>query len=889
MRILISTFLYLGMSLFGADKKPVNLISSSGLDYYCQGGVVVDGVAYFTAGDRSRRLGVPHKKDFPAVVAFDTKTFKKLRTYDFEHTYDSSPLVFQKKDGSWLIIAHEHLNSRTVAINRDTGKVEWISESNQPGRLFFGYSYFVRDDGSKLILMACSNGLHAMSSETGKDLWWLKRKSNGGVTPCVDQENGWIYYQCPGELLKIRAADGKVIESTAIKKPFKCISWNTVLINDSYGYYIATYWYGRKEWDSAIRVFDKDLKLVWERTGLPIGTKATLTYADGKLVSGSGNQWNAEYQGNAWKYIAAYAIGSGEVLWKCDLSEHQYVCILNVPYFNGFFYAQTQEPQPVSSKVFRINAENGNLEEMLDYNRSITSCATGIIAHGKLLSGDLHEDRIVVTSIANNSNQNWIGPFGDPQTHQMAVPLRDSVQLVKMKEIARDSQFESSIDNNRYLTPVIGCLDTLMTKGTDQYGSEHSPMFSSIIEMKKQRMPKKAPPLLSGQRKADRAFPGGNLQQDMFTLLAMYHISNLTNNPRYSKAADAYLEFFLRRCASFGNGLFPYGEHAYWDFQKETCTYPTHEDLAFVPREFLDRLWAINPKATEKHIRQLEKHFLEGDQWTWNRHASIDSNKRPTQPAPFPRHAGFYIYQWSFLHSKTSDPHLLALIQKTVKANRTRDRNNLSIFSLGLSLLRANKELLGKDAVGSWNAFGRDCLMPLVRTTKDQPSQGRILAFVPARESPKPTGTYGFWDKVYESSGGYGFVGSEKLSLMCLLAHRLTGSKEHLQYAQAVWETYQRLSPPEDKPITPGKYGGLIALSLDLYDLTKNPKYFLHAKRTADRAIAELYSNSLFRAATGKDYYEAANGVGPLLIELIRLHLVLNRNDYPLPRYYSDT
>ena len=132
-------------------------------------------------------------------------------------------------------------------------------------------------------------------------------------------------------------------------------------------------------------------------------------------------------------------------------------------------------------------------------------------------------------------------------------------------------------------------------------------------------------------------------------------------------------------------------------------------------------------------------------------------------------------------------------------------------------------------------------------------------------------------------------MGSEKLSLMCLLAHRLTGNREHLQYAQAVWETYQRLSPPRDKPITPGKYGGLIALSLDLYDLTKNPKYFLHAKRTADRAIAELYSNSLFRAATGKDYYEAANGVGPLLIELIRLHLVLNRNDYPLPRYYSDT
>ena len=35
--------------------------------------------------------------------------------------------------------------------------------------------------------------------------------------------------------------------------------------------------------------------------------------------------------------------------------------------------------------------------------------------------------------------------------------------------------------------------------------------------------------------------PGGNLQHDMFTLLAMRHISQLTGDARYEKAADAYL------------------------------------------------------------------------------------------------------------------------------------------------------------------------------------------------------------------------------------------------------------------------------------------------------------------------------------------------------------
>jgi len=442
---------------------------------------------------------------------------------------------------------------------------------------------------------------------------------------------------------------------------------------------------------------------------------------------------------------------------------------------------------------------------------------------------------------------------------------------------------------NRYLEPVIGCLDTLIEDCTDTYGSEHSPMFCSLVDLKTHRIPEKAPPLMREQRKSDRAYPGGNLQHDMFTLLAMYHVSRLTGNDRYAKAADAYLEFFLRRAASVGNGLFPCGEHAYWDFVKETCTYPTHEDLAFVPGQFLERLWQVNPKATEKHIRQLTMHFLEGDQWVWNRHASILSNKRPTRPAPFPRHAGFYIYQWAFLYSKTHDPELLELAKKTTDANKAVSKANLSVISLGLSLLRANEELLGDAAVADWNTFGRQCLGPVIEATKDEPKQGRILMFVPYGQEPQPNRTYGYWDKVYEGSGGYAFVGAEKLSLMSLCAHRLTGSREYLEYAKDVCDHYLTLTRPPNEPITPGKFGGLIALSLDLYDLTGDEKYLKFARQNANWAIDELYSNGLFRAATGKDYYEAANGVGPLLIELIRLHLVLSDSDYPLPRYYAET
>jgi len=420
-----------------AAPSETNPESPRGLDYYSQGGVVIDGVAYFTANDHSRRPGVERTMDFPCVVAFDLGTFKKIREYGFEYTYDSSPLVFQKRDGTWLVIAHEYKNARTVAMNRDTGKLEWTSAANQPGSYFFGYSYFVRDDGSKLLLMACRNGLHAMSSETGADVWWVKQRSTGGITPCVDQRNGWVHYQCDGKVLKIRATDGRVLKEVGVAHPDTCISWNTVLVSDTHGDFVATRWYGKPEWDSAIRVYDKDLKLVWERTKLPNGKKDTLTYADGKLVCGSGNGWSKNYTGNQWKYIAAYSITDGKVLWKCDLSKFDYSGILNVPYGDGHLYAESSCVPPQTSKCFRINAKTGKLEEVYDYSRAITSCATHLLAHGVILSGDLWEDAIVATKFAEHSKAEWPGPFGDPQTNQMAAVGGAGARLVPMKEIGR--------------------------------------------------------------------------------------------------------------------------------------------------------------------------------------------------------------------------------------------------------------------------------------------------------------------------------------------------------------------------------------------------------------------------------------------------------------------
>jgi len=118
----------------------------------------VDGIAYFTADDGNYVKTGLRAPEFSSVVAFDVRSFKKVRTYHFDKTYDSSPLVFQKRDGTWLVIAHEWKKARTVALRRDDGRVAWICRPNQPGAYFFGFSYYQAGDGSKILFAAAANG-----------------------------------------------------------------------------------------------------------------------------------------------------------------------------------------------------------------------------------------------------------------------------------------------------------------------------------------------------------------------------------------------------------------------------------------------------------------------------------------------------------------------------------------------------------------------------------------------------------------------------------------------------------------------------------------------------------------------------------------------------------
>lgn len=76
------------------------------------------------------------------VVAFYINTLSVIRQYATGNSYDSSPIVLQNKNREWRLLVHENANSRTICRKIEDGSLDWYSAANQPGNLFFGYTYF---------------------------------------------------------------------------------------------------------------------------------------------------------------------------------------------------------------------------------------------------------------------------------------------------------------------------------------------------------------------------------------------------------------------------------------------------------------------------------------------------------------------------------------------------------------------------------------------------------------------------------------------------------------------------------------------------------------------------------------------------------------------------
>jgi hypothetical protein len=240
--------------------------------------------------------------------------------------------------------------------------------------------------------------------------------------------------------------------------------------------------------------------------------------------------------------------------------------------------------------------------------------------------------------------------------------------------------------DTRYLDVVRTFVDTMMARGTDHYGPEHSPLFAGTLDLNTMSLPKLRgleelprnrdghvyaigyglpdPPV--GIRPGDRSPQGNNLEHDIMLLRTMYELSAVTGEPAYSTFADAILRFRLFHCQSPATGLMASGEHMSWDFVHEKAYANLYEVFRRFP--FYDKLYAIDTYRTLRiadalWLSQIGNKLV-GD---FSRHAGYESFQ-PDTGCALPRHAGFYIWAYANAYAQSRDPKYIDRIELLIES-----------------------------------------------------------------------------------------------------------------------------------------------------------------------------------------------------------------------------
>lgn len=445
-----------------------------------------------------------------------------------------------------------------------------------------------------------------------------------------------------------------------------------------------------------------------------------------------------------------------------------------------------------------------------------------------------------------------------------------------------------------------------------EVAEKYEGLFPSIIDRGTNDMPVTLPLAIDGQRVHDRAFPGCNLLHDLPVLATMYDLGGET-----ARSADRYLQWFATHCTDTPTGLFPWGEHAFWNLRTDAIgnslpldestdhPYIIHDHLRAAPTWFWEKLWQFNPDCVKRFAAGLDYHWKGGfgHPIEYSRHAFLTLRAFPgrgdANACDFPRHGGFFILDWAFAFSRTGEQSFLEQIERMADYWWIqRDHTNLcpiesrserwptarsanQTLSLALSLFDAAALLQETDAGAAEMLREQAAIYTagFVNAPHD-PANGVLVGlFDPA--DLLPLRTQPLWGSRYGSSP------AAQCAMTAMGVYRQTKNVKLLEITSAIGGQYANNAMPTDA-VLPARDAALsIALLCDLYEQTGEQLWIDAAIAKALSVDALFFDNGLPRGATGIGWYEAQLGSGLLIHAFARVGSLAASNG-ATPAIHSD-
>jgi len=426
--------------------------------------------------------------------------------------------------------------------------------------------------------------------------------------------------------------------------------------------------------------------------------------------------------------------------------------------------------------------------------------------------------------------------------------------------------------------------NTLLTHGRDRYGIS-TPLFLAMLDLKTRQKVLQKDPLWERDYDYEdymRNANGSNLSRDFPTLSGLYHLSNLTGNEAYRKAANDYLSYFLAHCVSPTTGLFAYGEHMSYNVVRDTVEHHRHELEIPIPR--LTEMWRLAPDVMQRYTEAIwNYHIYDKETFFYDRHGNYYTGEfdDPGVRGAWIKHAGLFANIFMAAYAQTGQSKYLDWAQKITAIYSERAHPKTGLVTDNLS--DASAPNCSQNPLLAWYLLktsqfaddnfiliaGMNFLRAFTEYAYNPTDQTFYAGLRIADGEPATSDRQAIWESI-----GPAIITARA----CVLAYKKSEEKFFLDRALK-YATYIRNNAPTGTT-PPGNIGNATQFFLDMYEINQASLFLNEARKLAQYAIANYFENGLIKASPDGYVYSAKSGAGELFAALVNLYEIETNLDF---------